>query len=211
MGSTNEAIKDKTYHHGDLRAALIREGRTMVEESGIGSLGLRAAARRVGVSQAAPAYHFGDKAGLLAAIAAQGFDDLRRQRVAALKNAESAEHSVKTMIDLYVDFALNNEGVFRLMFGDDLVRSSFPELLKIASQSFRVFSDTVEAYCTSLGITGDKADLATMTAWSLEHGLANLLLARQIPLSLKPVGREELQEAANEILILGIRAFAKQA
>jgi AcrR family transcriptional regulator len=64
----------KSYHHGDLAAALVQAGLTLVEEEGIEAVSLRAVARRAAVSHSAPYHHFATKAELLAAIAAAGFD-----------------------------------------------------------------------------------------------------------------------------------------
>ena len=62
---------ERNYHHGDLRAALLIAARSIVEEQGAEAFTLREAARRAGVSHGAPAHHFGDKTGLLTALAAQ--------------------------------------------------------------------------------------------------------------------------------------------
>ncbi|NRB03591.1 MAG: TetR family transcriptional regulator, partial [Rhodobacteraceae bacterium] len=65
--------KPGTYHHGDLRAALIEAGLQELEATGTEAFSLRKVARRAGVSHAAPAHHFGDVTGLLTALAAEGF------------------------------------------------------------------------------------------------------------------------------------------
>src|SRR5215467_776183 len=70
------AGEPRLYHHGDLRAALIRAGLAILAEEGVQALTLRAAARRAGVSHNAPYRHFADKEALLAAIAEEGFIDL---------------------------------------------------------------------------------------------------------------------------------------
>src|SRR5215467_12607566 len=72
----HEAGEQHLYHHGDLRAALIRAGLAILAEEGVQALTLRAAARRAGVSHNAPYRHFADKEALLAAIAEEGFIDL---------------------------------------------------------------------------------------------------------------------------------------
>jgi AcrR family transcriptional regulator len=68
--------KTKTYHHGDLREALLRSAESILKRDGLGALSLRAAARAAGVSHAAPAHHFPDLCSLLSALAAEGFDRL---------------------------------------------------------------------------------------------------------------------------------------
>ena len=73
--SPEERLPDR-YHHGDLKTALIRAADEILAEHGLEGFSLRAAARRAGVSAAAPAHHFGDTAGLLSEVAVLGFDEL---------------------------------------------------------------------------------------------------------------------------------------
>ena len=79
-------VPKDSYHHGDLRRTLLVAAAAAIDESGPAALSLRDLARRAGVSHAAPAHHFTDKAGLLTALAAEGFDLL-----AAALNATRAE------------------------------------------------------------------------------------------------------------------------
>src|SRR5215510_10331530 len=67
-------VRKSSYHHGDLRNALLEAALELVREEGVGAISLREVARRAGVSHAAPAHHFGDKAGLLTALATQGYE-----------------------------------------------------------------------------------------------------------------------------------------
>ena len=64
-----EKPKD-SYHHGDLRAALVAAAEATLAETGVEGFSLRQVAKRVGVSHSAPAHHFGDSAG--AAVRAGG-------------------------------------------------------------------------------------------------------------------------------------------
>src|SRR5215510_3558714 len=96
-----------TYHHGDLRAALLEAAGRIVDKEGAAALSVREAARRARVSHNAPYRHFPDRQSLLAAIAAEGFARLGD----ALKNSHG-----KAMGEAYVHFALENPAVFRLMF-----------------------------------------------------------------------------------------------
>src|SRR3984885_12532809 len=74
MATKQTRQKTKTYHHGDLREALLRSAESILKRDGLGALSLRAAARAAGVSHAAPAHHFPDLCSLLSALAAGGFD-----------------------------------------------------------------------------------------------------------------------------------------
>ncbi len=78
------AAARQRYHHGALKDALVAAAEAILLESGVAGFSLRAAARRAGVSPSAPAHHFGDAAGLLAEVAARGFEELARD----LRDAE---------------------------------------------------------------------------------------------------------------------------
>src|SRR5271154_1132897 len=106
-----------SYHHGDLRDALVRAGRTILEEDGLAVLSLRRVARTAGVSPAAPYHHFADKQALLDAVATQGFDAL----TSAMETRMAKETDPDARLDAsgvgYVVFAVENPALFRLMFG----------------------------------------------------------------------------------------------
>src|SRR3970040_1414973 len=97
-----------TYHHGDLRTALLRSSSKILEKEGVSKLSVREAARRAGVSHNAPYRHFPDRESLLAGIATEGFSMLG----AALQGS-----SGKAMGEDYVRFALEHPQRVRLMFG----------------------------------------------------------------------------------------------
>src|ERR687885_2712367 len=117
--------KRSTYHHGDLRAALIQAADEIIAEGGIEAFSLRAAAQRAGVSPAAPAHHFGSAKGLLTEVALLAFERVGRY-------IEAAGHSDDVVTDMralglaLVTFAVDHPGHFRLMFRNDLVNRSDP-------------------------------------------------------------------------------------
>src|SRR5690349_9700618 len=97
----------ETYHHGNLRPALLRAAGKMLEKQGPAGVSLREASRRAGVSHAAPYRHFADREALLAELAAEGFEMLAE----ALRG-----HAGRDMGEAYVRFALEHPQRFRLMF-----------------------------------------------------------------------------------------------
>ncbi|GAN96007.1 transcriptional regulator TetR [Komagataeibacter europaeus NBRC 3261] len=105
----------KNYHHGDLRSALLRSARALLEQQGISALGLRAITRHAGVSSAAAVPHFGNLAGLLSTLATTGYEEL----AAALEPVlEMGAHAAGLV---YVRFAIHNPGLFTLMFRSDVI------------------------------------------------------------------------------------------
>lgn len=166
------------YHHGDLRAALLAEGRRLLAQGGPAELSLREAARRLGVSHNAPYKHFPTREALLAALAAEGFREL------AIRTAEGARAQGMHGAGLaYIGFALHDPPVFRLMFSGELAKATSPELHAAASVSFGVLRTQVAATYGE-----DAADIAAVSAWSFVHGLATLLIAGQLPAGIAPGG-----------------------
>lgn len=165
------------YHHGDLRRALIAVSRQIISERGPEALSLRGAARRLGVSHAAPQYHFRDKRELLAAVAAGGFDELA---VAMQKAAGSAGDGARERLNAagvaYVRFAAAHPALFRVMFGPELPRRDSPTLEQSSRAAFQILVDAAQDAVEAT--QGDREDLAVVTtaAWSVVHGLALLWL-----------------------------------
>ena len=83
-----------TYHHGDLRRVLLDTAVELITERGTDAVSLRELARRAGVSHAAPAHHFTDKAGLFTALAVEGYGMLADSFVTDSFVTDSAAHAV---------------------------------------------------------------------------------------------------------------------
>ncbi|WP_304615759.1 TetR/AcrR family transcriptional regulator [Paracoccus sp. (in: a-proteobacteria)] len=117
------------YHHGDLRAQLIEAVRDLVETHGPDGFSVAEAARRAGVSSAAPYKHFKDRPDILRAVAGEGMDRLRvaMEQAAAAHPVGSLE-AVAAIGLAYVDFARTEPGVFRLVFGLTEGHENAPDL-----------------------------------------------------------------------------------
>jgi AcrR family transcriptional regulator len=169
----------RSYHHGDLRRALLRETATVLAESDTGpaALSLRDLARRAGVSHAAPAHHFGDKAGLLTAFAAEGYDLLAD----ALADAWKQHDDFIEVAVAYVRFAATHRQHFDVMFRPDLYHRDDPDLVAAERRS----AEQLYAGLARLGAAPPQstaaADPRATAAWSLVHGFATLLLAGNLP------------------------------
>src|SRR5258706_11305777 len=116
-----KAAAPAPYHHGDLRNALVREGRGLLEEHGVAELSLREVARRTGVSVAAPSRHFDGKEDLLSAIASDGFAELAAIRRSIADANPTPLAKAREMMRGYVRFALQNRGLFNLMVGPRII------------------------------------------------------------------------------------------
>nr|WP_199902443.1 TetR/AcrR family transcriptional regulator [Azospirillum sp. B4] len=155
-----------SYHHGNLRDALVRTALALLEESGVEALTLRAAARRAGVSAMAPYRHFADKAALLAAVAEQGYADLR-DRLARADTAADPRQALVEQGVAYVLFARERPALFRVMFGAPVTG------LMPAAPSAEGAYATLAARVAGL-VPADQRETAVVAAWALVHGLACL-------------------------------------
>ena len=137
-----------TYHHGDLRAALLTEAAIMVAQGGAASVTMRAIGQRLGVSRAALYRHFADKNALLVAVAANGFQRLggRLQAIEAGGKRSGGER-LRRLGEEYVHFALENQAHYRLMYGREaLTREDLPELRGPAEGLFAQFVGVIRAH-----------------------------------------------------------------
>ncbi|MEU9862736.1 TetR/AcrR family transcriptional regulator [Streptomyces sp. NPDC047971] len=170
-----------TYHHGDLRQAILTAALDVIATEGPSALSLRDLARRAGVSHAAPAHHFKDRAGLLTAVATEGFDLL----AAALAEADDLRDAGVR----YVRFAAEHPAHFQVMFQPDLHRPDDPELLAAKDRA----GAGLRSGIASVPADGRGPDprLAGVAAWSLAHGFATLLLSHNLA---GPIGDQDPEE-----------------
>ena len=165
------STSEKTYHHGDLRAALL-DAAIQALEAGE-SFSLRAVARRAGVSPTAPYRHFADREALDSAVAVEGFKDLQAELAAALGRTPASAPAPAVITELgvtYVAFALRRPAVFRLMFGNECDESDSVRVQ--ASRGLHaVLNDAIERLFPGVDAPGLSTAL-----WSMAHGLAFLHL-----------------------------------
>jgi len=168
--------KASNYHHGALRDALIHAAREILESQGYEALTLRAAARRVGVSQAAPYNHFADKAALLAAIAAQGFSEFAAAMRQEMDAAADPQARLNAAGIAYVAFATSNPGLFKLMFGSSAHNASDdPELDAARTSAYEVLRGAVHSIQVSDRRHAPDESLESLRSWALVHGLATMI------------------------------------
>ncbi|MEO0389820.1 MAG: TetR/AcrR family transcriptional regulator [Pseudomonadota bacterium] len=181
-----------TYHHGDLRTALLEAAHAELDASGLEGLSMRKVARRAGVSHAAPAHHFADANGLLTALAAYGYE---RFIGAMQARCEAAAPEPEAQLDAaglgYVDFALQETALFRLIHASERPDHSDAELCEVAARAYSFITHIV------MSVTGKaEDDPATMrdvaAVWAMAHGLADLISAGRLVSvsSLPPAQRE---------------------
>jgi len=173
----------ESYHHGNLKEALIDSGLQILKEEGISALSLRSAARRAGVSHSAPYAHFTSKNALLAAITTQGFLRLHADlEGTAADNQGSAEELLLETAWAYAHFALAEPALFKLMFSGILEdEHAYPEYMAAARSTYQHLVEVV-AHCQTAGVlkTGP-AEESAIAIWSVVHGFIVLYRERQFP------------------------------
>ncbi|BCY08578.1 TetR/AcrR family transcriptional regulator [Actinoplanes sp. L3-i22] len=163
------------YHHGNLRRVMLDAALQAIGESGPTGWSLRELARRAGVSHTAPAHHFGDKTGLLTAVAAEGFELF----AAALEDVGGAAESENAGGDFlqvgvaYVRFAVTHRAHFQVMFRPELYRPDDPAVAPARGRAAAILA----AGGRELSPDPARARLTTIAAWSMAHGFAELWLS----------------------------------
>jgi len=177
------SLVKRTYHHGDLRNALVSEALKLLEEQGAAEFTLRDLASRVGVSHAAPYSHFEDKTALLAAVAVEGFHKLGAYLEQAVQeNSDPTEQYVR-MGEAYVRFGTENPALYNLMFtGKELPeqRDKFPELNEAGSAAFGMLTGMLGRMQQSGFLREGNLDGFGFAVWALVHGLVSLIITGRV-------------------------------
>jgi len=156
----------RPYHHGDLGTALVAAAVEAIEETGAADMSLREVARRAGVTHTAVGYHFGDKQGLLTAVATEGYRLLGEA-------LDAARQSFLEMGVAYVRFALAHHAHFEVMYQPALYNATDPALVAARQKTAALLYGSRDA-------TSDDV-MAGVAAWSIVHGFATLWLNGNIP------------------------------
>lgn len=192
--------RERPYHHGNLRTALIEAGLKLIAEKGVGALTLREMGTQLGVSRMAAYRHFADKDELLAAIAEAGFTEFG----AALEQARShAEDSfparLRAMGLAYVRFAIEHPAYIEVMFGSD--GGPLRGKTDAATRAFGILVETIlEGQSSGDVRPGDPVTLARLV-WAQVHGLS--ILRFETDFSEEGTGTQ-LVRWSSEILLAGL-------
>jgi AcrR family transcriptional regulator len=173
---------EKSYHHGDLKNALIQSGIEVLAQEGAHGLTLRKVARTAGVSHAAPYSHFADKQALIAAISTEGYNRIRIRVEKVLQdNGQNALHLLVRTAWEYVQFALDDPELFKITFSGVVEKEKdYPALVESSQRSFGLLVLIVER-CQKAGVLrAGPLDLTALGVWAAIHGLVILCLDGQV-------------------------------
>lgn len=198
-----------TYHHGDLRRALTGAALDLIARHGPAGFTLREAARRAGVTHAAPYRHFAGKTALLAAVAEEGFAGMRASMLAALARAGADPATrLQALGVAYVRYAVAHPSHFRVMFGSEVAdKTVYSGLAAAAAATFQLLVEAIDACQASGQIQPGPAEELAVPLWSIVHGLAGLVIDGQVP-GAPPDGVSVAARAARatKAILEGLRA-----
>ena len=196
----------KSYHHGDLRRALLDEALRTIQADGVGHVTMRTLGESLGVSRSALYRHFADKQSLLATVGKEGFRMLRQALGDAWEQNGLDRSGFAAMARAYVQFAVEHPSHYRVMFGGFVESAAKDDdFVGEAKSAFQVLVDALVAQQNAGGIRRDDPVLMARFAWALVHGTAMLVIDGQLP---EAAQREALEHYAFERLYASIRQEA---
>lgn len=168
-----------SYHHGDLREALLAAAERVISRGGLEAFTLRACAREAGVSHAAPAHHFKDLASLRSALVTQAFERLSAfMDRYALEAAPDPRVMLPAICLAYIDFALRHPGLYRLMFRFEAMDATDAVLVKSTQACHARLTRAVRVFLEvdRPDVDAEQVQELSALAWSLIHGFASLAM-----------------------------------
>jgi len=174
----------KNYHHGDLKNALIEAGIEILSKEGVNDLSLRKAARKAGVSHAAPYAHFTDKQALIAAIALDGHSKIhaRIEEVLALYPNDPLKQLVR-LAWAYMQFGLESPAHYKITFSGLIENEkNYPELAEVTRQSLTALQKIItDCQTGKVLVRGEyETEVVAVSLWGLIHGLVSLVIESQV-------------------------------
>jgi AcrR family transcriptional regulator len=196
----------RSYHHGNLREALVEAALDLIAEKGPAGFTFAEAARQAGVSAAAPYRHYRDRDALMADVARRGFERFEQQLAAAWDEGKPGlGEAFRRVGGAYLGFARNEPAYFSAMFEAGLSLAEHRELEQAGDRAFGVLRTACEALIA--GMPAAKRPPAMMVAlhiWSLSHGIASLFARGDAARRALPMSPEDLLEAAVLIYLEGL-------
>lgn len=200
--------KGRPYHHGNLRDALIAAAAEIIEECGTAEFSVSDAAKKAGVSNAAPYRHFKDKEDLLQAVSELGFFALGEQmRDIANQHPQGSQTCIVELGKGYVRFVSTRPAFFNLMWGDE--RTSAIEEIAQTQVELRVSGlwllvNQVEAWCAQQHLEGsDPMDIA-LKLWAMAIGISHLMINNHLQRFVDDVDPYEILASSTDAFLRGL-------
>lgn len=195
----------RSYHHGNLREALVQAALDMIGQRGLAGLAIAEIARVLGVSPAAPYRHFRDRNALIAEVARRGFERLTTDLDAAWSGGRpDPVTAIERCGRAHLAFAKRDPAAYAAMFDpgtDPATGSMDPAVQEASDAAFAVLRRAADAACarTKPGAAGNgqvvPAQMVALHVWSLTHGIATLFVTPGTGAGRLPMPPEDLLEA----------------
>lgn len=198
MASTKTSTNtnnSQNYHHGNLREALLIDGLRLLESSEGANFSMRELTRMIGVSANAVYRHFKSKEELLVALAIQGFQSLLEQQALAIQNAKTAQEGFLNSGKTYIDFAIKNPSLFRLMYGRFAVNQNDESLNSLAQLAYTGILYSAST-ALNLDVNSQHAKTIATSSWGVVHGLSHLIIDGQF----NAMSAQQLNEMIDTII-----------
>ena len=200
------ASHQKRYHHGNLRDTLIIAAAELIEEHASVDFAMIDAARRAGVSSAAPYRHFKDKDALLEAVSQLAFMGLTEStRDIAQRQPVGSEQGITALGRGYIDYVTKHRAFYDLMWGDMGLRALGDTDMELKTSGFYVLVDAVHQWCDVHGLSDYNAHDLAVKLWAMAHGLACLALNHQLEKFLPEVDVFSLLDSSTHTFLEGLR------
>jgi AcrR family transcriptional regulator len=166
-----------SYHHGNLREALIETALRLIAERGPAGFAFVELARAAGVSPAAPYRHFADRGALLGEVARRGFDqfsdDLERAWNGGRPDPLTA---LEACGRAYLSFARREPAFYAVMFESGVPIGEDAALRQAYDRAFGVLRQAADAVCATSGPDRPPALMVALHIWAFAHGIASLFV-----------------------------------
>jgi AcrR family transcriptional regulator len=200
------AAQPKRYHHGNLRDTLIIAAAQLIEENASVDFAMIDAARRAGVSSAAPYRHFKDKDALLEAVSQLAFLGLTEAVQHVAKGLPKGSEQVITVTGkAYIGYVTEHRAFYDLMWGDMGLRAFEAADIEIKTSGFYVLVDAVHNWCDASSLSEYNAQELAVKLWAMAHGLACLAMNQQLEKFLPEVDVYSLLESSTRTFLEGLR------
>lgn len=198
---------NERYHHGDLPSALLEAVGRLIERHGVGAVSLRAAARDVGVSHAAPAHHFRDKRGMLTAFAARGYEAFSAQMARTWRDSAAAAppERLRRLTRAYVAFASEHRAYYEVMFRPEMIDRLALAVRPATDDAFGVLCAAVAANLPA-GTDREQVLELALVAWCNVHGMVQLWFDGPLQHMREGLSLDALQERSCELFLSAVAA-----
>ncbi|WP_074204397.1 TetR/AcrR family transcriptional regulator [Parasphingorhabdus marina] len=170
-------MQTKSYHHGDLRSAILNEARTILESQGEEAMTMRRIAEGIGVSAMAAYKHFANRDAILQALAIEGFNKLARVTSRARKkNKLPADAQLVAIGVAYIMHGISHPEIYRVMFGQLTSGITDAATKSAADEAYGVLCDCLRDNAEHFGFEKKEAETHAFSVWSMAHGMTSLFV-----------------------------------